>query len=73
MARDDTDTGSKPIYKLIKTHNDARNALVKALREYELSGDHDHGWGPIKPGGECGPGKDCWVRRVRKAIAAFDD
>lgn len=46
-------------------------ALRGALAAYEATGDHDHGSGPIAPGGPCGFGDDCWVRRARAALAAL--
>lgn len=50
-------------------------ALREALAAYEATGDHDHGWGvprPIPPGGPCGMGDDCWVRRARASLAALE-
>lgn len=38
------------------------------LRSYEESGCHDHGRGPIKPGGAC-PGGDCLVAKARAMLA----
>lgn len=40
--------------------------------KYERTGDHSHGGRPLKPGAPCGTGTDCWVRRVREALAALD-
>lgn len=48
------------------------STLRKALAEYEATGDHDHGRGPIKPGAPC-PGGDCWVARARKLLATLED
>lgn len=43
-----------------------------ALLEYERSGDHNHGQGPIAPGGECSRNPiSCWVARVRKELSAL--
>ncbi len=41
-----------------------------ALLEYERSGDHNHGRGPIAPGGKCDSGA-CWVGKVRAELAAL--
>lgn len=41
--------------------------LRAALAEYEATGDHDHGNGPIAPGAPC-PGRDCWVYKARKLL-----
>lgn len=46
--------------------------LRRLLADYEATGDHDHGRGPIAPGGPCGMGDDCWVRRARAVLAAID-
>lgn len=44
-----------------------------ALLEYERSGDHNHGQGPIVPGGECSRNPiSCWVARVRKELGALN-
>lgn len=48
-----------------------RDDLYKLLGEYENTGDHDHGRGPIKPYADC-PGGDCLVARARKLIEAMD-
>ena len=41
------------------------STLKAALREYEATGDHDHGRGSIRPGGPCGEGDDCAVQPVK--------
>lgn len=49
--------------------------LRRVLADYEATGDHDHGWHaprPIPPGGPCGDGGDCWVRRARATLAAIE-
>lgn len=49
--------------------------LRTALAAYEATGDHDHslhGTRPIKPGGPCGNGDDCWVKRARASLAAIE-
>lgn len=49
--------------------------LREALAAYEATGDHDHsidGTRPIPPGGPCGMGDDCWVRRARASLAALE-
>lgn len=48
--------------------------LRHVLDEYERTGDHDHGRGPIKPGGGCNGylGDDCWVKRARIVLAAIE-
>jgi hypothetical protein len=53
----------------------AGRALREALAAYEATGDHDHsahGTRPIPPGGPCGLGDDCWVRRARAVLAAIE-
>lgn len=42
--------------------------LAGALARYEATGDHNHGRGPIAPGGPCGEGDDCLVRRARERL-----
>lgn len=43
-----------------------------ALLEYERSGDHNHGQGPIAPGGACSTYMiNCWVGKVRAELAAL--
>jgi hypothetical protein len=55
---------------------DATNGtdLRRLLTEYEATGDHDHGRGPIKPGAPCNGylGDDCWVKRARASLAAIE-
>lgn len=53
---------------------DARRTITSALPALELTGDHDHGdgRGSLRPGVECGPGKDCTVRHTRQLLKAFD-
>jgi len=46
--------------------------LRSALAAYEATGDHNHGSGRIRPGGPCGYGDDCWVKRARESLAAIE-
>lgn len=46
--------------------------LRLVLHAYEESGDHNHGQGSIPVGGACGSGDDCWVRRARAVIEAYE-
>lgn len=50
----------------------ARRELAERLEAYEATGDHDHGRGPIAPGGTC-PGGDCTVARTRAVLAQLTD
>lgn len=66
------------LVECMSTFDDTDPASIErtqaALLEYERSGDHNHGPGPIPPGGACighdGVG-DCWVARVRKELASL--
>lgn len=53
---------------------DAANGahLRRVLAKYEATGDHDHGRGQILPGGPCGHGNDCWVKRARASLEAIE-
>lgn len=46
-----------------------RTWLVDVLHAYELTGDHDHGSGPIKAGRPCSGG-DCLVHKARRLLGA---
>lgn len=66
------------LVECMSTFDDTDPASIErtqaALLEYERSGDHNHGPGPIPPGGACighvGAG-DCWVGKVRAELAAL--
>lgn len=45
----------------------SRFKLMNRLTEYELTGDHDHGHGPLQPGVTC-TGGDCYVAMAREAL-----
>ena len=53
---------------LLKAVADSMEEIQAALRAYEVTGDHDHGAGPICVGGRCSGG-DCLVARTRKLVA----
>lgn len=46
-----------------------RGVLRERLRSYEATGDHNHGNGPIPPGGAC-PGGDCLVAQARVLLGS---
>lgn len=45
--------------------------VKEALHDYELTHDHNHGRGSLRPGAPC-PGDDCTVARARRVIAAME-
>jgi len=53
--------GSPPLPDAAKTQ------LMTVLHTYELTGDHNHGCGPLAPGQPC-PGGDCLVTQARDLL-----
>jgi len=72
MQVKDEETRQVARARLLAVVGEAREQLRRELVEYEATGDHDHGSGPIRPGGMCGSGEDCIVGHTRKALAELN-